>query len=194
MDPAGPAALGIARLWWAMLAGSSLIFAVVLTLFAVLMLRPEAGRRIPARRWIVWGGIALPLPVILAVTGTALWQGEALRAGPPALRIEAEAYMWGWRFAYPPATGLPPTEGVLHLPAGQEVEMVVTSPDVIHSFWIPRLGGKIDAIPGHANTLRLRADAPGDYGGVCAEYCGIGHVDMSFTARAHAIWPPEDLP
>jgi cytochrome c oxidase subunit II len=62
---------------------------------------------------------------------------------------------------------------------------VAISSDVIHGFWVPRLGGKIDAIPGHVTVVRLLADRPGRFGGLCAEYCGPGHPDMSFVVEAH---------
>jgi heme/copper-type cytochrome/quinol oxidase subunit 2 len=67
---------------------------------------------------------------------------------------------------------------------------MVSSDDVIHSFWVPRLGGKIDAIPGTRNRILIRADVPGRYGGVCAEFCGVGHTQMSFAVVAHdaAAW------
>ncbi len=74
---------------------------------------------------------------------------------------------------------------VLEIPAGRNVEVFVTSADVIHSFWVPRLGGKIDAIPGSRNRILLRADAPGRYGGVCAEFCGTGHSAMAFSVLVH---------
>ncbi len=65
-------------------------------------------------------------------------------------------------------------------------EVHVTSRDVIHSFWLPRLGGKIDAIPGQVNIIRLQVAEPGVYRGQCAEFCGVGHAAMSFTLQAHA--------
>ncbi|WP_128254505.1 cytochrome c oxidase subunit II [Falsirhodobacter deserti] len=190
LAPAGPVAQGMANLWWAMFWGALAIFLFMMALFLLLMFRPDMGRNTPAYRWIIWGGLVFPVPVLLLVTGVALWQGERALGGTAPDRIEAEAQMWFWRFSYP-GTGMPDSIDVMHMPAGRDVEIVVTSPDVIHSFWIPRLGGKIDAIPGHANTIVLHADEPGEFGGVCAEYCGIGHIDMSFTAVAHADWPAE---
>ena len=173
-----------------MLWGSAVVFAFMLVLFLALWLRPGMGRGTRPGWWIIGGGLAFPVPVITALTAAALWLGEGSLGGTAPIRVEAEARMWEWRFRYP-ETSLPETVNHMHIPAGKDVEIVVTSPDVIHSFWIPRLGGKIDAIPGHANTIVLHADRPGEYGGVCAEYCGVGHVDMSFAATAHADWPPE---
>ncbi|CAO3435049.1 cytochrome c oxidase subunit II [Azospirillum doebereinerae] len=187
LDPAGPFAESVARLWWAMLLGAIPLFALVVGLFLLTVLRPGFGRRLSPKGWIVAGGLALPLPVLTALLGYALFQGEYRlgRPGSEALRVEARARMGQWSFAYPEAPGAPVTVGVLHLPAGRLVEVVVTSEDVIHSFWVPRLGGKIDAVPGHETRLRLLAEAPGTFGGTCAEYCGVSHTDMRFTVRAH---------
>lgn len=190
LDPAGPAAQGIATLWWWMFWGAAAILAAMVALFLWLWLRPDAGRSVPARWWLVGGGLAFPLPVVIALTAAALWWGDAAARRSAPLRIEAEARMWEWRFRYP-GTAMADSIGQLHLPAGRDVEIVVTSRDVIHSFWIPRLGGKIDAIPGHVNRIVLRADEPGVYGGVCSEYCGLGHAGMTFSATAHADWPQE---
>ena len=92
--------------------------------------------------------------------------------------------MWAWHFEYPDRPEWGRTKD-LHIPAGRPVDVTITSSDVIHSFWVPRLAGKIDAIPGRANTLRIEADRPGRYGGTCAEFCGTGHTGMSFDVIAH---------
>ena len=104
------------------------------------------------------------------------------RPNSGALVVEAVPRQWHWTFRYP---GGQQTVDLLHLPAGRPVDVRVTGTDVIHSFWVPRLGGKVDAIPGHVNVLRLQADRAGSFGGVCAEFCGVGHTDMRFTALAH---------
>ncbi|MGR3451631.1 MAG: hypothetical protein ACU0HS_14460 [Paracoccus sp. (in: a-proteobacteria)] len=77
------------------------------------------------------------------------------------------------------------TQGVLYVPAGRPFDVAITSSDVIHSFWVPRLGGKMDAIPGHRNVHRLMANAPGTYEGLCAEFCGLGHSFMNFNVVAY---------
>jgi cytochrome c oxidase subunit II len=187
LDPAGPAARAIATLWWIMLAGATVIFAAVSGVLVLAWRRPGALGDDPPRRLILWGGLVMPSAVLAALVAAAFVLGERLVArsdGAAPLVIEAEASRWAWTFTYPEAGGRA-TAGVLHLPAGRDVTFVVTSADVIHSFWIPRLGGKIDAIPGHPNRITLRADRPGTYGGVCAEYCGEGHAAMRFTVEAH---------
>ena len=104
----------------------------------------------------------LPAVVLMPLVAYALIAGERLLPlpghAPP--RIEAVGRQWIWTFRYPDHGGVG-TEGVLHLPAGVPVDIVVTSQDVIHAFWIPRLAGKIDAVPGHVNRLRIQADAAG---------------------------------
>lgn len=169
--------------------GGVLLFLLVMGLFALTMLRPGYGARVSARRWIILGGIALPAPVLAALTFYALVQGERLLPGKddgvPPFRVEAHARQWQWEFRYPDLPDAPVTRDVLHIPVGRPVDVVATSADVIHSFWVPRLGGKIDATPGHAATIRLLADRPGQFGGVCAEYCGTGHSGMRFHVEAH---------
>ena len=189
LDPAGPAARSIAELWWAMLAGATLLFLLVMGLFALTMLKPGLGSNVSTGTWIVAGGLVMPIPVLAVLVNYALFQGERLIHMPGAegepLRIEAHARRWQWEFRYPDMPGAAPTIDVLHIPVGQPVEIVATSEDVIHSFWVPRLGGKIDAIPGHATTLRLIADIEGTFGGLCSEFCGLGHPGMRFRVEAH---------
>ncbi|MGB8435197.1 MAG: cytochrome c oxidase subunit II [Burkholderiales bacterium] len=192
LDPSGPAAAAIARLWWVMLAGSVVLFALVMGLFALAFLRPGWGTSVAPHRWVLLGGLVLPTVVLLPLLAYALVAGERLLPLPGATppRIEVHAERWGWAFRYPDNGGVS-TKGLMHLPAGTPVDIVVTSRDVIHSFWIPRLAGKIDAIPGHANVLRIQADAPGRYEGRCAEFCGVGHAEMRFDVVAH---PAADFP
>src|SRR5438046_8771592 len=74
----------------------------------------------------------------------------------------------------------------LDIPVGQKIKLELTAKDVIHSFWVPNLGGKKDAVPGHVTSLWIQADQPGTYKGQCFEFCGDGHADMLITIVAHA--------
>lgn len=187
LAPAGEAASTIATLWWVMLTAAVLIFVGVVG--AALL--PLMTRRLKApstRAMLIGGGLAFPGVVLVALLIAALVIGDRLspRGEPDVLRIEAEAHQWGWTFRYPDAPGQAATAGVMHVPVGRPFEVYVTSRDVIHSFWAPRLGGKIDAIPGQVNVIRLQADAPGAYRGQCAEFCGRGHAMMDFVLQAHS--------
>ena len=174
-----------------MLAGAAVLFVLVMGLFFLVIRRPGWGSSVSPARWIVLGGLALPAVVLLPLVAYALVAGERLLplpgGAPP--RIEAEGQQWGWAFRYPELGGVM-TKNILHLPAGTPVDIVVTSKDVIHAFWVPRLAGKIDAVPGRVNRLRIQADQPGRYEGVCNEFCGVGHAGMRFAVIVHR---PEDF-
>ncbi len=188
LDPSGRAASSIATLWWVMLAGAVTLFAMVLILFALAFLRPDWGRAVSPVRWIVLGGLVLPAVVLPPLVAYGLITGERLLPlpGRTPMRIEASGQQWHWIFRYPEYDGVT-SKDVIHLPAGTPVEIMVTSRDVIHAFWIPRLAGKIDAIPGRLNLLRIQADVPGRYHGLCNEFCGDGHSRMRFDVVVHPV-------
>ncbi|WP_333829285.1 cytochrome c oxidase subunit II [Pararhodobacter sp.] len=193
LNPAGPVAQDVAWLWWAMLAGAGLITLMVGVLVALGFGRP---RDIPERRWTIALGLWFSVAVLGAVLAAALWVGERiLPRDDGAVQVQAHAFQWGWRFTQPGADGEPvETIDILYIPAGQPVDVLVTSEDVIHAFWVPRLAGKIDAIPGRTNRLRLLADTPGSHDGLCAEFCGLGHSVMRFQLIAYPPGaPPEAL-
>jgi cytochrome c oxidase subunit 2 len=116
----------------------------------------------------------IAFPTVRAIFGT-----QAVPR-PDALRVRVVGHQWWWEFQYP-ALGFA-TASELHLPVGQPVTLELTSPDVIHSFWVPPLGGKRDALPGQFNRLLLTPTAAGDYPGQCAEFCGVSHANMRHTA------------
>lgn len=205
VHPAGPAADIIATLWWVMLGGAAAILLLVAGLLALAFRRgggpsDEAADRRRETLWIKGLGLGFTMSVLAALTAWGLWIGERLlpRPGPDVVAVEAEGRQWAWRFSYPDAPGRV-TEDTLHIPAGRPVDVRITSIDVIHSFWVPRLAGKLDAIPGHVNVLRLEAWEPGEYAGVSAEFSGTGYRTHGFTVIAHdaAAWDAflaEELP
>lgn len=188
LDTAGPAAASIASLWWVMLIGATLIFTFVMSLLALTFFRPGIGRGTPVAWWLVGGGLAFPAVVLTPLLIYALWSGERLfPTGDPAVaQVDVVARQWEWTFTYRNATGgAVRSSNTLHIQAGQPVQLNITSTDVIHAFWVPRLAGKIDAIPGHVTVLQLKADTPGVYRGLCAEFCGVAHLEMQFAVEAH---------
>jgi cytochrome c oxidase subunit 2 len=100
-----------------------------------------------------------------------------------ALRVDVAGKQWWWEFRYPQQKII--TANELHLPAGQTVSFALHAPDLIHSFWIPQLGGKRDVVPGRVNQLTLTPETPGEYPGQCAEYCGMSHANMRFRVVVH---------
>jgi len=184
VHPAGPAAAVIATLWWVLLIGATLIFLFVAGLFAWAWRRPAGPADV--RRYVIGLGLAFPLTVLAALLAYGLVVGERLlpRAAPEVVSVTAEARQWAWRFGYDDAPGRE-TQGILHIPAGRPVDVAITTVDVVHSFWVPRLAGKLDAVPGHVNTLRIEAFAPGRYAGVSAEFSGPGYRAHRFEVIAH---------
>ncbi len=196
LHPAGPAAKSIADVWWIMLACGSAIFGLVMALLFAALYRPAdpSGKGEDARgtRVWMWGlGLGFPLVTLGALTGYGLAIGERLlpRDASDLVTVQAEARQWAWTFRYAGAP-VSATEGILHIPAGRPVNVEITSTDVIHSFWVPRLAGKLDAIPGHVNVLRIEAASPGTFSGQSAEFSGRGYREHVFTVEAHdaASW------
>jgi cytochrome c oxidase subunit 2 len=130
LDPAGPAAGSIATLWWVMLAGAAVLFALVMVLFGLVIRRPGWGSGVSPVRWIVLGGLVLPAVILPPLVAYALIAGERLllplRGNAPP-RIEAEGRQWVWTFRYPDQGGVV-TRNTLHLPAGVAVDIAVTTP------------------------------------------------------------------
>ena len=193
LDPAGPAARTIATLWWVMLVGTALIFALVMALVTAAFRRPRSvipqdapGDEMARERlFVVKLGIAFPVVVLMALLAYGLVVGERLlpRETTDVLRVEASASRSDWYFSYGDLGRT--SRNTLHIPAGRDVDVAITTLDVIHSFWVPRLAGKLDAIPGHTNVLRIVADRPGTYAGLSAEFSGPGYSFLKFEVVAH---------
>ena len=197
LESAGRGAAEVVGLLAVMTAGACAIW-IFVTLLALHATRTQrrAWTERAGLRLIVGGGVALPLVVLAAllITGMPVLSRQ-LKAGPPgALRVHVGGEQWWWRVRYE-QPGVPPIElaNELRLPAGQTVEVVLTSVDVIHSFWVPSLAGKMDMIPGRVTRLVLEPQRAGSYRGVCAEYCGASHARMGFAVEvmepsAFAAW------
>lgn len=190
LNPAGPAARSIALIWYVMAWSTAAIFVFMVALATYACVRrPKPHERLHAGRFLLGGGVLFPGVVLFSLLVYGLRTGDAQAPLPQdtgAYRIEVTAHQWWWEINHPDAPGGPvSSRNEIYAPVGRPLLISVTAQDVIHSFWIPRLGGKIDAIPGRVNTIRLVADEPGTYQGVCAEFCGAGHAAMSMQLHAY---------
>ncbi len=195
-DPQGPAAETISGLWWLMLGLGAAVFVLVAALLTIALFRPRPpGDAEPAaptsklhRRWIVAGVVAMPVAVLVIVFGATLHAMRSVRNTAPegALVVEVIGHQWWWEIRYPDEGII--TANELHIPVARPVTLRLRSADVIHSFWVPALGGKMDLLPEGTNTLVLQADEAGEHLSQCAEFCGLQHTKMALTVVAE---PPD---
>jgi cytochrome c oxidase subunit 2 len=185
LAPGGADADAIARLTWALLAGASAILLGVAAL-AGLAIRDRAPRWLGRESTIWVGGIFVPAAVLSLVLVNGLVAGRDLLepAAEDPLVIEVIGEQWWWRIRYPGPDAELATANEIRLPVDRPVELRLTTADVIHSFWVPSLAGKIDMIPGRTNRLVLRAHTAGVYRGQCAEFCGGAHAMMALHVVA----------
>lgn len=173
----------------------------VVLVVALIRYRRRPGRPLPKQvhgnpvMEVMWtlAPLALLLGLAVPMVSTIFHLGRNPK--PEALRVRVIGHQWVWEFQYPtivdengkPLTilGTPDRPPELHVPVGREIALEITSADVIHSFWVPRLGGKMDAIPGKFNHMWLIINKPGVYPGQCAEFCGLLHADMRLLVVAH---------
>lgn len=185
-SPFGAEAEATLKITWSMFVAAALITAAVLAL-ATYAVRSKAGRIDHRRgmRLILWLGAVVPTLLLTALLIYSLPTMRPLAAGPEGLRIAVEGEQFWWRVRYRSAVLAPvETANEIRLPVGRNVTFELSSPDVIHSFWIPGLAGKMDMIPGRTNQLVVRATRAGVFRGACAEFCGLSHARMAFDVIA----------
>jgi cytochrome c oxidase subunit II len=189
-NPAGPDARQEAHLYWGVFVVAVLVFVLVegLIVFRSAKYRSRAGRPEPVqihgskrleRTWTI-----IPAVMLAVVAGFTIPVIFSLAAKPAGsyLQVDVIGHQWWWEVTYPGRNIT--TANEIHIPAGQPVYVTITSKDVIHSFWVPRLAGKQDLEPGRTNHLKIQADHPGTYEGQCAEFCGESHANMRFKVIA----------
>jgi cytochrome c oxidase subunit 2 len=167
-----------------MATGAAAIWVGVVAIAAyALRLQRETFDERAARFLIIGGGTVLPTVVLAVLLGFGLSRMPELLEPPsdPSLHVAVSGEEWWWRFRYESRDGRTiESANELRLPVGEPTTFAVSSPDVIHSFWVPSLGGKIDMSPGRTNRLTLEPTRTGVFRGTCTEYCGHGHALMAF--------------
>lgn len=198
LDSAGIQASRIEGLWWVMFSVTSVVTVIVLAALAWAVMRARAGTADTTadRRMLryVAGATAATIAILfgLLVTTVVTSRAMASQYDRQALAIEVTANQWWWNVEYqhPEPEQRVRTANEIHIPVGRNVSIKLLANDVIHSFWVPALHGKLDAIPGHEAILSMRADRPGVYRGQCAEYCGAQHAHMALLVVAE---PSDDF-
>ncbi len=188
LHPEGPIARRADKLWDLTFGIAAVVFVLVEGALVFIIFRYRQKSRADSPRQnhgntkleILWTIIPALLLVFVAVptVGGILYLSDE---PPNALKIEVIAHQWWWEYRYP---GGLVTANEMHIPVGREVSLDLKSVDVIHSFWVPKLAGKQDVVPGRINRLRLVADTPGEYQGQCAEFCGLSHANMRLKVFA----------
>ncbi len=198
LRPASPQAQAIFDLFMLILLIAAVVFVIVEGLLIVTIIRFRAtgsSREITAvgeRSELLWTVLpAMTLVVLFAITVTILhflttqdatWRGLSSSSSNQVLNVHVVAHQWWWEIEYPDLKIV--TANEMHIPVGVLANLSVESADVIHSFWIPQLGGKVDAVPGQTNHLILSANSADTYRGQCSEFCGEEHAMMLMRAVA----------
>jgi len=183
LEPAGRGAERIALLFWWMAGGTAVIWLAVVGL-AVYAFRVQPGPRGKQTALLIIGGGAVVPTLVLGVLlafGLAEMPGLLAPAPEGSLRIAVTGEQFWWRVRYlPPSREPVELANEIRLPVGEPVQLILESPDVIHSFWIPSIAGKMDMIPGRVTRLTLEPTRTGTFRGACAEFCGESHALMGF--------------
>jgi cytochrome c oxidase subunit 2 len=191
LDPAGEGSRRIEGIWW-FLFWASVVAVAVVTALLLLSLRRARWNDLGAiekdkprlgEPFVVVAGVVIPALVLIGTYVFSLKEMNALATSGEGteLEITVSAQNWWWEVEYPNGAE---TANEIHIPAGEPVRLILDSPDVVHSFWVPRLQAKMDHIPGESNELWLEADSPGRFRGQCAEFCGLQHAHMAFYVVA----------
>jgi cytochrome c oxidase subunit 2 len=192
LHPHSPAERRIDVLWWVMLVGAAIGFAVIATLLLLGWARrnraslPFGGGERMATGLVIGMGIGIPIVVLSALF---IWSDifviRSTAAPNPrstAMTVKVIGHQWWWELRYPGRNVV--TANELHIPTNTRVDIEGSTDDVIHSFWVPELNRKIDMVPGKRNRILLYADHPGRFRGQCAEFCGLQHANMSLYVFA----------
>jgi cytochrome c oxidase subunit II len=192
LDPAGHPERSISNLFWVMFGVAIVGFGLIVFLLFLGWARRDrpdlpGGRGERTATHIVLGfGVALPVVLLSALF---IWSDlfvmrstAAPATGSTPVTIHVVGHQWWWEARYDGSTAV--TANEIHIPVNTRVGVVLTTADVIHSFWVPELNRKVDMIPGSENRLLLIADHPGVYRGQCAEFCGLQHANMSVEVVA----------
>ena len=205
LDPAGAQSSRITSLWWLFCWTCAAVYVLTMAVIVIGVIRkrrradepdapaPPTTTPDPAREHraslIVAAALAVTIVILFVFMFGDFFTGRALASlsgDKSAMTIRLTGHQWWWEARYEDAvtSNTFTTANEIHIPVGRTIQFQLESADVIHSFWVPRLHGKKDMIPGHSTKLYLKADKPGVYYGQCAEFCGHQHANMRIVVVA----------
>ena len=207
--PAGENAQKIHDLQWPIFMVAGVVGVIVLAFIAFIVMKfRDRGQAMPeqthGKAWLEYLFIAIPAVILTTIAIPTVGVVMALAdTDDTECIINVTGQQWWWEYDYPVSAdgticGFTPstaeaspiiTSGQVVIPTGTKVLLRGTSRDVIHSYWIPRLNGKRDMVPGRVHYLRLQSDTPGIYAGQCTEFCGLSHANMRMETIA--LEPPD---
>lgn len=195
LNPAGEPARRITSLWWIMMIVSWVGFGFIVFLLGLGWLHrkrphlPFVRDDRVATRMVVVLGIGVPILILSALFAYSnffvIRSTEAPLVSSTSMTIHVIGHQWFWEVRYPGTTAV--TANEIHIPVHTRVNLIVTTADVIHSFWAPELNRKIDTIPGQRNRILLEADRTGIFRGQCAEFCGLQHANMGLAVYVQPV-------
>jgi cytochrome c oxidase subunit 2 len=193
LHPAGPGAASVSHLWWLMFWTCTAVYVLVMGGLTLAVLHRRRRQDAPSERTLLRSVVAASAVTIVILFGllfASVVTGRAIASlgSADAVTVDVTGNQWWWdvEYLHPNPSLRVRTANELHLPVGRPVRIQLKSSDVIHSFWVPNLHGKMDLIPGRQTVLWLQADRAGVYRGQCAEYCGLQHAHMAFHVIAES--------
>lgn len=190
-EPVSPNASAIDDIYLVILGATITIFVLVggFLLYSAIRFRARPGDPDPPQvhgsTRLELGWTVVPVLIVVGIAGYTLYKMPDVNDTPSgAMKVHVLAQQFTWSFKYP--DGMKPDStaaNTLFVPVGKSVELIINSKDVIHDWWVPELGQKVDAIPGRTTTTWFKADEEGTYEGQCAEFCGSGHATMTITVK-----------
>ena len=203
LTPMGPAAEHSRTVWWILFFAAAAVFVFVMVVLSIAQFRqpeatnpndaddnPDTGSFMGNITFVVMSGVVMPAVVLAGVIAVAVTGMEALSIPEDEVpfTIEVIGHQFWWEVYYPDHNFV--TANEIHIPINEPIRILLRAEDVIHSFWVPELQGKMDLLPDQVNETWIEASYPGQYAGVCAEFCGLQHANMRFVVVART---PDDF-
>ena len=183
LQPAGPHAEQIAWLWWLMFDTYGVVYLATLLLLVLALLARKREKPVLGSRFVVIAGIVIPTVILIVMLFFELRVSRGIHSTRSDFHVQVIGHGWWFEVRYPDYNIVDANE--IHIPVNQMIRFELSARGMIHSFWVPKLGGKRDQLPDHANNLHLMASIPGMYHGTCTEYCAGQHARMAFRLVAH---------